>query len=402
MSRMKYVVILCDGMSDHPQPELGGKTPMQAALKPNMDRLCALGELGLVDTGVPELPMGSDVGNMAVLGYDPRKYYSGRAPLEARNLGVELKKGEIAFRCNLVHIKDGVMDDYSAGHMGTEEGRDLVKMLDKRFGTDKLRFVGGTQYRHLAMLKGAAYESAKCTPPHDISGKAIEEFLPKGSGGKELRQLMLDSQLLLEGHEVNRDRRREGKKTANMIWLWGQGKQVDMPAFQERWGVKGAVISAVDLIKGLGRAMDLEVIEVPGATGWIDTDFSGKAAAALKALKKKDFVFVHLEVTDEAGHKGDHATKVKGIEEIDAKVLGPILAGLEGQDFRLLVVPDHATPLELRTHTAEPVPYMIYDSRGAEQAGFEPSQKPYDEASASSTGAHLKEGWRLMESFILR
>jgi 2,3-bisphosphoglycerate-independent phosphoglycerate mutase len=393
---MKYIVILCDGMSDHPQALWGGKTPMQVAQKPCMDRLCAAGETGLVSTGVPELPMGSDVGNMAVLGYDPRKYYSGRAPLEARNLGVELAKGETAFRCNLVHVQDGVMDDYSAGHISTEDARELIKMLGKRMGNDKLRFVPGTQYRHLMMVKGAGFENAKCTPPHDISGQKIEGHMPSGAKSKELAQWMADSQLYLEGHEVNRERRREGKKTANMIWPWGQGKSVDFPSFESRFGVKGSVISAVDLIKGIGRALALEVVEVPGATGWIDTNFKGKAEAALKALKKRDFVFVHFEVTDEAGHKGDHAIKVKGIEAIDSLVLGPMLESLQGQDFKVMVLPDHPTPLETRTHANEPVPYFIYDSRKTQQA----SGAAFDEASAKATGRHLVEGWELMGRFI--
>jgi len=393
---MKYLVLLCDGMSDHPQEILGNKTPMQAAFKPNMDRLCAAGETGLVSTGTPDLPMGSDVGNMTVLGYDPRKYYSGRAPVEALNLGVTLAKGETAFRCNLVHVKDGVMDDYSAGHISTEDARELIKMLEKRVGTDKLRFVGGTQYRHLMMMKGAGFENAKCTPPHDISGQKIEGFLPQGAKGKELAQLMLDSQFLLEGHEVNRERRREGKKTANMIWLWGQGKAVEFPSFESRFGKKGSVISAVDLIKGLGRAVGLDVVDVPGATGWIDTNFKGKAEAALKAFKKKDFVFLHFEVTDEAGHKGDHATKVKGIEMIDSLVLGPILEAMQGQDFKILVLPDHPTPLETRTHANEPVPYLLYDSTKKEGG----SGLSFDEAAATSTGKRLVEGWELMPRFI--
>ncbi len=393
---MKYLVLLCDGMSDHAQPSLGGKTPMQAASKPNMDRLCAAGETGLVNTGVPELPMGSDVGNMCVLGYDPRKYYSGRAPLEARNLGVELKKGEVAFRCNLVHVKDGIMDDYSAGHLDTESGRELVKMLDKRIGNDKLRFAGGTQYRHLAMLKGAGFEGAKCTPPHDISGQPIEKFLPAGSKGAELKQLMLDSQFLLEGHEVNRERRREGKKTANMIWLWGQGKPVELPSFESKYGLKGTVVSAVDLIKGLGKACGLDVAEVQGATGWIDTNFEGKRDAAIKAFKKKDFVFLHFEVTDEAGHKGDADTKIKGIEAIDARVLGPLLETMKKEELRVLVLPDHPTPLETRTHANEPVPYLLWDSTGNPAA----SGKAYDEESAKATGSHLVEGWTLMDRFI--
>lgn len=381
-------------MSDHPQDILGGKTPMQAARKPNMDRLCAAGEQGLAATGVPELPMGSDVGNMAVLGYDPRKYYTGRAPLEARNLGVDLSKGQVAFRCNLVHVKAGVMDDYSAGHLSTVDAKPLIKMLDERLGTDKIKFIPGTQYRHLMVVKGSGWEGAKCVPPHDISGQAIEEFLPKGAKGKELRQMMEDSTLLLEGHEVNRERRREGKKTANMAWFWGQGKAASFPAFKERFGLEGSVISAVDLIKGLGLSLGLEVVEVPGATGWIDTNFTGKADAGLKSLKKKDFLFLHLEATDEAGHKGDAVTKVKAIEEIDEKVLGRLLDGLKGQDFRLLVIPDHPTPCETKTHANEPVPYLLYDSRTTEGCGL-----PYDEASAAKTGINLKEGWTLMDKF---
>lgn len=384
-----------DGVSDHPQQSLGGKTPLQVAKKPNLDRLCALGRQGTLMTGVPELPIGSDVGNMTVLGYDPRKYYSGRAPFEAFNLGVTLKKGEVAFRANLVHVKDGVMDDYSAGHMTTEDGRELIKMLDKRMGNDKLRFVGGTQYRHIAIIKGSGYEGAKCTPPHDITGKPIEEFLPKGTNGKELRQLMEDSRLYLEGHEVNRERRSAGKKTGNMVWFWGQGKHVELPSFESRFKMKGAVISAVDLIKGLGRSIGMDSIDVPGATGWIDSNFKGKAEAGLKALKKKDFLFMHLEATDEAGHKGDAAAKVKAIELIDEQVLGPIVEGLGKEPFRLFVTPDHATPLELKTHTLEPVPYFVYDSTAPIEGG-----SAYTEENATATGRHLVEGWNMMPEFL--
>ncbi len=391
---MKYVVVLMDGVSDHPQAVLGGKTPLQAARKPNLDRLCAAGVIGTMNTGTAELPMGSDVGNMAVLGYDPRQYYSGRAPLEAKNLGVEVKKGEIAFRANLVNVTDGVMADYSAGHIGTEDGRELIKMLDKRLGGPKFRFAGGTQYRHLCIVKGSSFEGAKCTPPHDITGKPVEEFLPKGSGGKELRQLMEDTRLLLEGHEINRERRRDGKKTANMVWLWGQGKPVEMPSFSARFGLKGSVISAVDLIKGLGRATGLDVIDVPGATGWLDSNYKGKADAALKSLKKKDFVYIHLEVTDEAGHKGDAEAKVKGIELIDELIVGPVAQALEGEDWRLLVTPDHSTPLELKTHLFEPVPYFIYDSRDKRSGG-----PGYTEADAAAAGRFMAHGWELMPAF---
>lgn len=393
---MKYVVLLMDGVSDRPYGPLGGRTPLEAAHKPNLDRLCALGRGGTMNTGSPELPMGSDVGNMAVLGYDPRTYYSGRAPLEAKALGVEMKKGEIAFRANLVHVEAGRMDDYSAGHLSTEEGRELIKMLDKRLGTDKLRLVGGTQYRHLAMLKGASYEGAKCVPPHDITGQAFEEHYPRGGGGKELRRLMEDSALLLEGHEINRERRRAGKKTANMLWLWGQGRAVDMPSFNRRFGLSGAVITAVDLLRGLGAALGLDVIEVPGATGWLDSNFKGKAEAALKALKKRDFVYIHLEATDEAGHKGDAEAKVKAVELIDAQVLGPLIEGLTGKEWRLLVSPDHATPLETRTHAMDPVPYFIYDSRVDSGLG-----RPYTEAAAAGAG-FTGDAWDLMPAFLER
>jgi len=378
---MKRLVLLCDGMSDHPQDALGGKTPLQAARKPNLDRLAAAGELGLAWTGVKELPMGSDVGNLSVMGYDPRKYYGGRAPLEAKNLGVELKKGETVFRCNLVHVEKGVMDDYSGGHIDSADAKYLIKMLQDRLGSKTVRFIPGTQYRHLMVIAGAGFDEAACVPPHDIMGQPIESHWPHGKKCGILKQIMLDSQLLLEGHEVNRDRRSAGKKTANMIWLWGQGKGVELPSFKSLHNLDGAVISAVDLINGLGIAAGLEVVKVPGATGWLDTNWSGKAEAAIKAFKKKDFVYLHLEATDEAGHKGDPAAKVQAIELIDEKVLGPILAALEGQPHRILVMPDHPTPCELRTHSFEAVPYVLYESGKDAASGL-----PLDEASAASTG----------------
>ncbi|MGH7441326.1 MAG: 2,3-bisphosphoglycerate-independent phosphoglycerate mutase, partial [bacterium] len=310
-------------------------------------------------------------------------------------VGLDVAKNEVAFRANLVHVENGIMDDYSAGHIGTEEGHELMKMLNKRLGTDKLRLAGGTQYRHLALFKGAGYENAKCTPPHDITGQAFEEFLPKGAGHKDLRRLMEDSRMLLEGHEVNRERRREGKKTANMVWLWGQGRGVELPSFADLRGLKGGVITAVDLIRGLGVAMGLEVLEVPGATGWLDSNFKGKAEAALKFLKKKDFIYVHLEATDESGHKGDAAAKVKAIELIDEHVVGPLAEGLAGAPWRLLVTPDHATPLETRTHSYDPVPYFIYDHSAESTEGH-----TYTEAEALASGRLLEEGWTLMSEFL--
>ena len=387
---MKYVVLLCDGMAAHALPALSGRKPMQAAKKPAMDALAARSKVGLAWTGVKELPMGSDVGNMAVLGYDPRKHYSGRAPLEAKSMGVELKKGEVVFRCNLVHVAGGQMEDYSAGHIDTEDAKPLIRMLDERLGGKGLRFIPGVQYRHLAVLSGAGFEDSICVPPHDIMGQAFEGHMPRGKKGSAIRQLMLDSQLLLEGHEVNRERRREGKKTANMAWLWGQGKGVELPDFKALRGLEGGVISAVDLVRGLGMAAGMEVIKVPGITGWLDTNWSGKAEAALKFLKKHDLVYVHMEATDEAGHKGDPAAKVQAIEAIDSLVLAPILRGLEGQDFRMLIMPDHPTPCDVRTHTFEPVPYLYHDSTLA-QAGT----AGFDEAIAAAAGDAI-EAWSLM------
>jgi 2,3-bisphosphoglycerate-independent phosphoglycerate mutase len=389
---MKQVVLLCDGMADHALPALGGKTPMQAARKPAMDGLAAKSKVGLAWTGVKELPMGSDVGNMAVLGYDPRKYYSGRAPLEAKAMGVELKKNEVVFRCNLVHVAGGQMEDYSAGQIGTDDAKPLVRMLDERLGSKTLRFIPGIQYRHLAVLAGAGFEEALCVAPHDIMGQPIEGHLPRGKKGSVLKQLMLDSQLLLEGHEINRERRREGKKTANMAWMWGQGKGIQLPDFKGLRGLEGGVISAVDLVRGLGMAAGLEVIKVPGTTGWLDTNWSGKAEAALKFLKKHDFVYVHLEATDEAGHQGDPAAKVQAIELIDNLVLAPILKGLQDQPFRILIMPDHPTPCDVRTHTYEPVPYLYYDS-SRDQAG----PAAFDELSAQGRGEAL-EAWTLMDT----
>ncbi len=388
---MKHVVVLMDGVADRPFGGLGGRTPLEAARKPALDALSARGRLGMFRPCPEGLPPGSDVGNMAVLGYDPRAHYGGRAPFEALALGVDVAPTETAFRANLVHVEGGVMDDYSAGHITTEEGRALVRMLQQRLGTERLRLAGGTQYRHLAVFKGGSYEKAQCVPPHDITGRPFEEHLPKGAGHKDLRRLMEDSRLLLEGHEINRERRAAGRKTANMLWLWGQGRGVRLPPF----GLKGAVITAVDLVRGLGVAAGLEVVDVPGATGWLDSDFKGKAAAALKALKRKDFVYVHLEATDEAGHKGDAEAKVRAVELIDEGVVAPLAEGLRGTPWRLLVTADHATPLELRTHSGEPVPYLIYDS------GLESGEgRPFTEAEARGTGRVLEEGHKLMREFL--
>lgn len=393
---MKYLVLVGDGMADHPHPGLNQQTPLQAAKTPNMDFLAQHGRLGTAHTLIPGLPLGSDVANLSLLGYDPQVYYSGRSPLEAANIGVDLGPRDVAFRCNLISAKSGVLLDYSSGHITTEEAKPLIKMLGQKLGTDKIQFYLGTSYRHLVVWKGGSL-GAKCTPPHDIPGKEMQPHFPKGAGHKEIIRLMEDSNLLLEGHEVNQARRREGKLPANMIWLWGQGKKPSMPTFQEKYHLSGAVISAVDLVKGLGIYAGFSVIPVPGATGYLDTNYLGKADAALKALKKHDFVFVHVESPDECGHNGDLAGKLQAIEDFDGKIVGPILQGLQGRDdYRLLLLPDHPTPLDVRTHVDEPVPFILYQP-GVEGA---PGVRGYDEAQARATGVHVEQAWRLMDILI--
>ncbi len=392
---MKYILVVGDGMADHPHPDLNQQTPLQAARIPHMNYLAQKGLTGMTQTLLEGFPLGSDVANLSVLGYDPQTYFTGRAPLEAANIGVDLGPKDIAFRCNLVTVKNQKMVDYSAGHISTEEAKPLIKMLNQKLGSDKLKFYLGTSYRHLLVWKNGPLK-AKCTPPHDISGQSIESFWPKGGGHAEIRQLMEDSQLLLMGHEVNRDRRAEGKPAASMIWLWGQGTKPTMPTLTEKYQITGSVISAVDLVKGLGRYAGLSVIKVPGATGYLDTNYKGKAEAALKALKDQDFVFVHVEAPDECGHNGDVKGKIQAIEDLDAKVIGPILEGLQGQEFRLLLLPDHPTPLDVCTHTNEPVPFILYHSANERESGVD----HYNEVSAKKTSLVIEHAWQLMDLLI--
>lgn len=392
---MKYVLIVGDGMADHPQPELNNQTPLEAASITTMDGLAKKGTVGTVHTLVDGMPYGSDIANLAVLGYNPAQYYSGRSPLEAANIGIDLGDKDVAFRCNFVTVKKEIMEDYSAGHISTEEAKLLIKMLNQKLGSDKLKFYTGTSYRHcLVWNKGPL--KAKCTPPHDISGQSIKAYMPKGSGHLDLIRLMEDSQLLLSGHEINRDRRSEGKAPATMIWLWGQGTKPQMPRLSEKYNISGTVISAVDLIKGIGHYAGLNVAQVPGATGYLDTNYAGKVDAALNALKKEDFVFVHIEAPDECGHQGYHEGKIKAIEDLDRQVVKPITEGLAGQDFRLLLMPDHPTPLELKTHTNEAVPFVLFDST-KEQVS---SVKAYTEAEAKATQYHIEKGYQLFHLFL--
>ncbi|MBI3324577.1 MAG: cofactor-independent phosphoglycerate mutase, partial [Candidatus Omnitrophica bacterium] len=338
---MKTIVLVCDGMADEPIEQLGGRTPLEAAKHPRMDALAQEGKVGLARTIAPGFVPASDVGNMCILGYDPRKYYSGRGPLEAANMGVELADGDVAFRCNLVTVDGDTLVDYSAGHITSEESNALMKLVGQKLGGPALRFYPGIQYRHLAVFRepelSEGLVKTVCSPPHDIMGWKISEHWPTGPASKRLVDLMEESRKFLPGHEVNQVRVDLKENPGNMIWLWGQGRKLRVPTFPERWKVTGSVISAVDLVKGAGRLAGLEVLEVPGATGYYDTSYVGKAKAALKSLKKHDFVFVHVEAADEAGHNGDLRQKITAIENFDKHVVGTIVDGMKGSgDVRIL------------------------------------------------------------------
>ena len=386
---MKLIVLLGDGMADLPLEVLGGRTPLQAAEKPNMDRLARQGRSGLART-VPEgFAPGSDVANLSVLGYDPAECYTGRAPLEAAAMNVHLGPDDIAFRCNFVTIDNRLMKDYSAGHISSPEGQELIEALAPLMPGQRL--YPGVSYRNLLVLQAGA--KAECTPPHDISGQPVEEHLPRGQNSELLVALMEAARPVLERHQVNRRRIAAGKRPANAIWLWGQGPAPAMPSFAEKYGLSGAMISAVDLLKGIGRYAGLKVIDVPGATGNIDTNYQGKVDAALEALKSRDFVYLHIEAPDEAGHEGEIDLKVRAIELFDEKVVGPVLQALEksGEDWRVLLMPDHATPISIKTHSSDPVPFTIAGS------GIEPDEvERFDELAAQRGEYGLVEATELV------
>lgn len=340
---MKYVVVLPDGVADVPIAELGHKTPLEVAKHPNMDWIAREGITGLAKT-IPEgMSPGSDVGCMSVFGYDPRKYYTGRAPLEAAAQGIQLGEQDVAFRCNTVFVEQGVMADYSAGHIETQDSAELIKTVNERISRNGLRFYSGVSYRHLMVVHGAEFAKTTCTPPHDISGTPTAPYLPTGPGSELLRQLMCESAGILKDHPVNQRRVRDGKRPASQLWFWGQGTAAKFPPFRAQYGLKGACISAVDIVRGLGRLVGFDIIQVPGITGYFDTNYKGKAEYALNALDDHDFILVHIEPTDEAGHMGDVKLKIQAIEDTDRLVVGTLLEGLKqrGEPFAILVVPDH-------------------------------------------------------------
>jgi 2,3-bisphosphoglycerate-independent phosphoglycerate mutase len=396
---MKYIILVGDGMGDYPLEELGGRTVLQTANTPHMDDLARRGELGCARTVPPGMEPGSDIANLAIVGYDPARYHTGRAPLEAAALGVQLGPAEVAFRCNLVTLRhEGsriFMEDYSAGHISSEEAREIIQVLDSALGQEGRRFYPGVSYRHLLVWAGGK-ASWQTYPPHDWTGKEVGHLMT--SAAQPLWDLVRASWPALEGYEINRRRLAAGKKPANSIWLWGQGRPPQLPTLQERFGLTGAVISAVDLIRGIGKYAGLTPILVPGATGFLDTNYAGKVAAALAALKDKDLVFIHVEAPDEAGHSGKLQLKLQAVEDFDAKVVGPLLAGLQDLgDHRVLLLCDHFTPIALKTHSSEPVPFILYDSR---TPGDRP--RPYTEAAAQATGLLLEQAADLLPRLLER
>ncbi|MDI1471866.1 MAG: cofactor-independent phosphoglycerate mutase [Thermodesulfovibrio sp.] len=400
---MKYIVIVPDGAADYPLEELGGLTPLQVAKTPNMDFLSSKGIAGYVKNIPQGFSPGSDVANLSILGYDPRVYYTGRAPLEAVSMGLNLSKDDVAYRCNLVTLKildkkRILMEDYSAGHITSEEAKILIEEVNSKLGNDQLKFYPGISYRHIMLWKGGS-EDVECTPPHDITGKEISMYLPIGKNSQILTELIFKSIDILKDHPVNKKRISEGKKPANSIWLWGQGKTPSLPTFKEKYGVSGALISAVDLTKGLGILAGFHIINVPGATGWIDTNYAGKAEYALNALERVDFVYIHIEAPDEAGHQGDYKLKIKALEDIDSIVVKRILDGASKRfkEFKILLLPDHPTPVKVKTHTAEPVPFVIYDSRKEYS-----KNRKFSEEIITSPDIQIEEGFKLMDLFIYK
>lgn len=409
---MKYIVLIGDGMSDYPIEELNGRTPLESTRTPNMTYIAEHGVVGRAVTVPRGMSPASDIANLSIIGYDPKKYYTGRGPLEAANIGVELDRDDVAFRCNLITVADDLLADYSAGHITTKEASMLIRYLDKKLGCEWARFYPGISYRHLLVIRTkylrreggkkvaltpSEFMETDCMPPHNISGQRASKNLPRGKGRDVLVKLMEDSRPLLEAHELNNVRVDLGENPANMIWLWGQGVKPQMPSFEEKFGLKGSVISAVDLIKGIGKTIGLEVINVPGATGYYDTDYKAKAQYALKALKDKDFVFVHVEAPDEAGHNGDIRAKLNAIESFDKLVVGTILDEFKDKrkNFRILVMPDHPTPISLKTHTADAVPLAMFGT-GIERDDV----AVFTENAARASKLSFRKGSDVMEYFI--
>lgn len=399
---MKYLVLLLDGMADYPVPELDGKTPMMMAKKPNIDRMASLGEVGLCKTVADGLKPGSDVANLSVLGYDPAVCYTGRSPLEAASIGIALKPTDVAMRCNLVTLSDEenyadkTMVDYCADDISTEEAAEIIAFIQEKLGNEMYEFFSGVSYRHCLVIQNGTTELGNMTPPHDISGRIIKDYLSTAPAAQPLLELMKKSYDLLKDHPVNLARIARGKRPANSIWLWGEGRKPSLQDFKEKNGISGGIVSAVDLLRGIGKCANMAVPTVAGVTGYIDTDFTAKKDAAIQLFEEGcDLVYIHMEAPDECGHRGEVENKIRSIELIDQKVVGPMLDYLEGAPHRVLIMPDHPTPLTLKTHVSDPVPYVLYDSEETKNG-----VTSVNEETAAKTGIQIDFGPAVMDRLI--
>lgn len=396
--------MLCDGMADEPYEKLNNKTPMELAKKPTMDYLASKGEVGMVKTVAEGLKPGSDVANLSVLGYEPAVYYTGRSPLEAASIGIDLKESDVTLRTNLVTLsdeenyEDKTMVDYCADDISSEEAKILIEFVEEKLGDEIFRFYPGVSYRHCLVWANGDKDNVSFTPPHDITGQPIKSHIPTGSAVQPLYDLMKKSYELLKDHPVNKARIERGKKPANSIWLWGEGTKPILDSFKKKFGKNGSMISAVDLLKGIAICAEMNSVDVEGATGYLDTNFEGKAQAAIDEFKKgQDFVYIHVEAPDECGHRGEYENKVKAIELIDEKILTPVTNFLKDfDDFAVLVCPDHPTPLNIKTHSSNPVPYVIYDSKNEKESGV----NSFTENNARETGNYIEKGFTMMNYFL--
>jgi len=393
---------LGDGMADYPSAKLGGKTPLECAFTPHLDQISSEGTIGLIDTIPSNLLPGSDVANLSVLGYDPMQTYTGRGPLEAASMGVNLSPNDIAYRCNLVTIGDkgtpnAFMDDFTSGHISTNEAKEIITDINKYLGSSQFQFYVGVGYRHLFVWRNAL-SSPSTTPPHDIPGKPVAQYLPSGDFADEISSLMEKAGEILANHPINIQRLASGKKQANSIWLWGQGRKPQLISITQKYKIQGGMISAVDLLKGIGSIIGLKIIHVEGATGYIDTNYEGKAKAALDALKFMDFVFLHLEAPDEMGHEGNAEGKIRAIEFFDERIVGTILNNIASfGDYRIMVLSDHPTPIDFRTHTNDPSPFAVLSSRAEEN---KVSKVQFNEINARNSKFLVSPGYLLMENFL--
>ena len=400
---MKYIILVGDGMGDFPLKELSGRTPLEVATTPGMDFLVQHGEIGLAQTVPQGMPPGSDVANLSLLGYPPEEKYTGRGPIEAASLRIPMRPEDVAFRCNLVTIKkinnELIMEDYSAGHISTEEARILIEDLNRELSNEKLELFCGKSYRHILLWRGGP-EGLRTFPPHDLIGKSIYHAWMAYKVEPILREFLSQAIKVLEKHPVNQKRIKENKPPANALWPWGQGRMPLLEPFSEKWGLSGAVVAAVDLIKGLGVLAGLEIMEVEGATGYLDTNYEGKALTAIEALKEGDFVFLHVEAPDEASHQGSIDLKIKAIQDFDRYVVRTVLeeAAARFKEYRIMVVTDHLTPIPMRTHSSKPVPFAIFDSRHGEIK----REEGFSERVAQASGVFIPDGQSLMSRFLQR